>query len=56
MAKYKVVIEYESKGMECNKETREFEAKKQQDARKKAKAYINSQRKIGKVISIEKIK
>lgn len=56
MAKYKVTIEYESKGMEYNKETREFEAKKQQDARKKAKAYINSQHKTGKVIDIEKIK
>ena len=56
MAKYKVTIEYESKGMEYNKETREFEAKKQQEARKKAKAYINSQHKTGKVIDIEKIK
>lgn len=56
MAKYKVTIEYESKGMEYNKETREFEAKKQQEARKKAKAYINSQHKVGKVIDIEKIK
>ena len=56
MAKYKVTIEYESKGMEYNKETREFEAKKQQEARKKAKAYINSLHKIGKVIDIEKIK
>ena len=32
------------------------QAKKQQEARKKAKAYINSQHKTGKVIDIEKIK
>ena len=56
MAKYKVTIEYESKGMEYNTETREFEAKKQQEGRKKAKAYINSQHNIGQVINIEKIK